>query len=288
MIRRFLLAAALVAVGSCAARPAPSISAPAAGPKNPVHENLNAVLWMQTALEYEASALGAYRLASLQLVTALQDKSWTAALEQPGDAAGLPPAVILDVDETVLDNSYYQARQVRDNTAFAAETWDRWCQEARATAIPGAVEFTQDAAKRGVTVFYITNRTAKVEDATRRNLAALGFPLRTDVDTVLTRRERPEWEASPKGPRRAHVAASHRVLLLIGDDLGDFVVDASGTPAQRAERTSPQRDWWGRRWIMLPNPTYGSWERALVGTAKDAIAAKRAALKYEPTAIPNR
>ena len=80
------------------------------------------------------------------------------------DASKLPPAVILDIDETVLDNSYYQARQVRDNSAFAAETWDRWCLEARATAIPGALEFTRDAEKRGVTVFYITNRAAKVED----------------------------------------------------------------------------------------------------------------------------
>lgn len=286
MTRGLLLALSLIAAGSCATRGSGPVSAPAAPPgsASPArpHENLNAVLWIQTAVEYEASATQAYRLAALQLDAALKESSWTAALEQTSDASRLPPAVILDIDETVLDNSYYQARQMRDNSPFAADTWDRWCQEARATAIPGASGFTQYADKRGVTVFYITNRTANVEDATRRNLRALGFPLSAGIDTVLTRAERPEWQASAKGARRAHVARDYRVLLLVGDDLGDFVVDASGTPQERAARTAPQSDWWGRRWIMLPNPTYGSWERAIIGNDQDPIAAKRQALKYDP------
>lgn len=290
-MRRTLLVLSLVAAGSCAARsaaPPITTTTPAAASATRPHENLNAVLWMQTALEYEASAVQAYRQALLQLESAQKDVAWSAALEQTSDGSKLSPAVILDIDETVLDNSSYQARQVRDNTPFTAETWDRWCLEARATAIPGALEFTREADKRGVAVFYITNRTANLEEATRKNLAALGFPLESGADTVLTRGERPEWQASAKGPRRAHVAATHRVLLLIGDDLGDFVVDAAGTPEQRAARTAPQAGWWGRRWIMLPNPTYGSWERAIIGGAADAVIAKRAALRYETSPIPNR
>jgi 5'-nucleotidase (lipoprotein e(P4) family) len=246
------------------------------------HENLNAVLWVQTAVEYEASALQAYQAARLQLDAALKDSRWTAALEQTADPSALPPAIILDIDETVLDNSYYQARLIRDGGVFAADTWDRWCAEALATAIPGAREFTQYAAERGVTVFYVTNRTANVEEATRRNLTAQGFPLQAATDTVLTRGERPEWQASPKGARRAFIANAYRVLLLVGDDLGDFVVDAAGTPEERRARTAPQQGWWGQRWIMLPNPTYGSWERAVVGDAADPIAAKRGALRYDP------
>ena len=175
------------------------------------------------------------------------------------------------------------------NSAFAAETWDRWCLEARATAIPGALEFTRDAEKRGVTVFYITNRAAKVEEATRRNLEALGFPLRASCWIRCSHEVNVRSGSHRrKAPRRAHVAATYRVLLLIGDDLGDFVADPAGTPEQRAARTAPQSAWWGRRWIMLPNPSYGSWERAIVGTATDPIAAKRQALKYEPAPIPDR
>jgi 5'-nucleotidase (lipoprotein e(P4) family) len=272
---------ALIVLAGCAshapasqtpARPQSSTSAP--------HENLNAVLWVQTALEYEASALQAYRLAALQLDAALADRSWTAATEQKGDASKLPPAVILDIDETVLDNSYYQARMIRDKTPYATATWDPWVMEMRATAIPGAREFTSYAEKKGVTVFYVTNRTANLEDATRKNLAAEHFPLMQGLDTVLTRGERPEWRESAKGPRRAYVAASYRILMLVGDDLSDFVVDASGAPAERRQKAEPYHDWWGRRWIMLPNPTYGSWERAVVGNEQDHLAARRHALRY--------
>ena len=285
MIRRSALVLfAAVLAGSCAARSGPPATPPGppAAATAVTHENLNAVLWMQRALEYEATATQAYRLARLQLDAALQQPAWTAAIEQAGEIAALRPAVILDIDETVLDNSYYQARLVRDGTTFSDETWNRWCAEARATAIPGAREFTQYAASRGVTVFYITNRRASVEAATRKNLAAEGFPLADGTDTVLTRGERPEWTASAKGPRRAHVAREFRVLLLVGDDLGYFVADASGTPDTRRAAAAPQAEWWGERWIMLPNPTYGSWERAIVGTAADPVAAKRRALLTEP------
>ena len=278
MNRLVLCTVLLVSSVSCAART--SAPAPAPSAATAAHENLNAVLWLQTSLEFEASALQAYRLARVQLDAALADPTRTASLEQEGDASKLPPAVIVDIDETVLDNSYYQARLIRDNAVFATPTWDAWVAEGRATAIPGAVDFSKYAAAKGVTIFYISNRTDNLEEATRRNLAGLGFPLTDGVDTVLVRGERPEWSASAKGPRRAFVAKSYRIVMLIGDDLGDFVVDASGTPAERQARAAAQAAWWGERWIMIPNPTYGSWERAVIGTAKDPNAARRAALKY--------
>ena len=269
MVRAALLIVLFAASGSCAARQtAPATPATAPATVSGAHENLNAVVWMQTAEEYEATALQAYRLAQMELDAALKDLSWTAALEQTGDFAKLPPAVVLDIDETVLDNSYFQARQVRDRAAYSEERWGEWVREARATAIPGALAFTQYAAKNGVAIFYVSNRQAPLEEATRTNLAALGFPLNDKVDTLLSRSERPEWQASGKGPRRQYVARDYRILLLIGDDLGDFVVNAAGTVEERRARTAPQSDWWGRRWIMLPNPTYGSWERAVIGSAR--------------------
>ena len=285
-MKTVLFLSALLVSASCAARTEPTTAAPA--PRaTATHENLNAVVWMQTALEYEASVLQAFRLAQMQIDAALSNPAWTAAIEQKTDPSKLPPAVIVDVDETVLDNSYYQARMIRDRTEYSSATWDPWVQEARATAIPGALEFAKYVTTKGVAIFYVTNRTANLEEATRRNLTALGFPVQTSgaadgsLDTVLTRGERPEWQASAKGARRAHIASSYRILLLIGDDLGDFVADASGTAAERRTRTAPQDDWWGRRWIMVPNPSYGSWERAVIGTSKDPIAAKQAVLRFD-------
>jgi 5'-nucleotidase (lipoprotein e(P4) family) len=288
MISRTLVLLAALAAVSCAARSDPSTGVagrpPAAADGSASHENLNAVVWMQSALEFEASTLQAYRLAQQQLDAALKDPTWTAATEQAGNSSALKPAIILDIDETVLDNTYYQARLVRDGTTFSNETWDRWCEEARATAIPGAREFTRYAADRGVTVFYVSNRMNTVEAPTRANLAELGFPLAAGTDTVLLRGER-DWSASAKGPRRAYISREFRVLLLIGDDLGDFVTDASGTPQARRTRTEPHAAWWGVRWIMLPNPSYGSWERAVIGGSPDPQGAKRRALRTEPAAV---
>lgn len=228
-------------------------------------EGLNATLWVQTAVEYEASALQAYELAGRMLERALADPTWTAALEQTGDFSELPPAVILDVDETVLDNGPYQARLILDRDVFGPETWDAWVEERAAAPVPGALEFCVRAAERGVTVFYVTNRRAHLEEATRDNLAAHGFPLAEGVDAVMTRGETEEWDTSDKGPRRRAVAAGYRILLLVGDNMGDFVSAAEGTVAERQEFATEHREAWGSRWITLPNPQYGSWEGAVLG-----------------------
>ena len=89
---------------------------------------------------------------------ALADKTWTAALEQAGDFGSKPPAVILDIDETVLDNSESEERSIRAGVAYSEALWAEWCNQRKATPIPGALEFTKAAAAKGVTVFYVTNR----------------------------------------------------------------------------------------------------------------------------------
>jgi acid phosphatase len=196
---------------------------------------------------------------------ALSDRSWTAALEQSGDFAELPPAVILDVDETVLDNSPHQARLIQKTEVFNSETWHAWCREAKALPIPGALEFTRYAADNGVTVFYVTNRRHVVEEATRDNLKALGFPIdQGGEDTLYTRGERDAWQASDKSPRRTEVASRYRILLLLGDNLGDFVSGVHVSVAERDALGESHQAYWGTRWIMLPNPQYGSWEGALI------------------------
>ncbi len=229
-------------------------------------EGLLATLWTQSSAEFHGAALQAYALAHVMLDRALEDPTWSAALEQQGapGIAVLPQAVVLDVDETVLDNSPSQARLILDAEEFGSENWNQWALEARATPIPGALEFTRYAASRGVTVFYVTNRRAPLEEATRDNLAAHGFPIDPELDVVLTRDEEADW-GSDKGTRRNRVAETHRILLLIGDNFGDFRSDIDGTPEQRAELVSRHRDLWGRAWIVLPNPQYGSWDGAIIG-----------------------
>ncbi len=281
-----LLAALALAACTPAEMAAPDVSEvparPAAGGAN---ENLHAVLWTQTAAEYRALTLQTYAAAWSALARAVAEPSWTADPEQlrAGGYESLPPAVVLDVDETVLDNSAYQARLVRDNGEYARESWKAWVEEEAATPVPGALEFVRAADSLGVLVVYLTNRRADEEDATRGNLAALGFPLAAKFDAVLTRGE--IEEGSDKGPRRAAVAERFRVLAYLGDNLGDFVSDAVTVEA-RAAAAVPYAAWWGERWFMFPNPQYGGWESALFGgdyslSREERLRRKAAALRVD-------
>lgn len=273
-----LLASALMLASACRSSSTP---APGAGPRAPehrTHENLNAVLWIQTSAEYRASARQAYRVAAEQLDAALRDRAWTAELEQAGDASTLPAAVVLDLDETVLDNSPYEARLVREGRTYSEEDWNRWCEERKAGAVPGAIEFLARVRSRGVTPVYISNRDHSVEQATRDVLARLGAPIDTASDTLLMRHEN-GWESSDKGARRQLAARRYRVLLLIGDNLEDFVsVPAEARSIEGREALAhTYDDRWARKWIMLPNPMYGSWEQAIPAgvTASDEAGALR-------------
>ena len=253
----------------------------------PAHDLLNAVLWTQRSVEFKATALAAFALARLRLDEALADPSWTAApREQTGDYRSLPPAVIADLDETMLDNSPYQAWMALKDTTFDAKTWNAYVKTVGSLAVPGALEFARYAEGKGVKVFYISNRTAEEEEATRKNLEKLGFPLGAPVDTMLMAGKQPGW-GSAKSTRRAHVARSYRVLLNLGDNFGDFVDEFRGSEAERLKVFEEHRHRWGREWIMIANPTYGSFESAPFGhdhklSIADKRRAKRAVLDAWP------
>ena len=236
------------------------------------HEGLNGVLWVQTSAEFWALTSATYSSAQVLLERALADTSWSAALEQGPGQENLPPAVILDLDETVLDNSPAQAQTVLERTVYQQDSWNAWVAKMDATAIPGAQAFIALAEKRGVKVFFVTNRAASEQDATLKNLAALGIA--ASDDTVLCSGEN-GW-TSDKTSRRAEIAKSYRVLLLVGDDMNDFVSTAKLTPAQRLTLARQHADRWGKNWILLPNAMYGSWERALfAGITDDAAILRR-------------
>ena len=187
--------------------------------------------------------------------------------------ASLPPAIVLDLDETVLDNSYFQARMLRDRVNYNDRTWDAWVQEASAPAMPGAREYLEAVARRGVRIFYLTNRECPkavpasgdpcpTKTATQRNLVRLGLPGATDAQNLLVRGERPEWRERSKSTRRAWVGERYRIIALVGDDMGDFV--DRKLHAARRDELAPM---FGTRWFLLPNAMYGSWEREIAEPA---------------------
>ncbi len=273
------LAVFLLAAAGCASTGTSRLTGP---PASASHETLNATAWVQLSAEYRSIALQTYRSAETRLREALADTTWSAVYGRPTDSS-LPPSIIVDVDETVLDNSPYQARLIATDTVFTRESWNRWVGEASAIPIPGAVEFLSAADAAGVMVFYITNRSSDLEEATRSNLAAAGFPVREDKDVVLTRGEQEEWTGD-KASRRNFVSDVSRVVLIAGDDLNDFVSADDLTVEERDDLVTRTAEWWGQRWFMLPNPVYGSWERVLnrqadARTRDDQVRAKSAALR---------
>ena len=254
----------------------------------PADDNLNAVLWVQRSAEYRAAAAQTYRAATGHLDAALKQADWDALVpeERGNPAGGLKPAVILDIDETVLDNSPYQARLVRDRAEYSDPTWDAWVEERKAKALPGVVEFARAANARGITLVYISNRAVHLKQATLENLRSEGLPVADDgvflgLGTVV---EGCEQDGSEKDCRRQLAGRQYRVLMQFGDQLGDFARIHDNSPAGRQALLDRYEGWFGERWWMLPNPTYGSWEPALFDNdwrqPRDARrAAKRAALE---------
>ena len=218
------------------------------------HEMLNAALWQQTSAEYEASARQAYRLARVNLDRALADPEWSAVPTPAANAAQLPPAVMLDLDETVLDNSRYEARIILEYGKYTPETFRQWCEEGAVSAVPGATEFLQYAARRNVAVIYFSARPQALRACTSKNLERLGLPMADGAGTLLLRR------SGGKEEHRREVAMRYRVLLLLGDNLEDFVEGSKAPAGDRRREAQRYADYWGSRWIILPNAMYGHWE----------------------------
>lgn len=205
---------------------------------------VGATLWYQRAAELKALSYQAFNIARLQLDLDLQFN------EEPSERA-----IIVDIDETILDNSAYQAHVVLSGKGFDPQTWEQWVDLAQASALPGAVEFINYAHSQGVEVFYITNRYERGREKTIKNLALWGLPVKSE--NLLMR-----VDEHSKKQRRQQVKDQYRVVLLMGDQLEDFSHRFDDVDlAERDEVTEFYRDQFGHRFIILPNPMYGMWER---------------------------
>jgi len=230
---------------------------------------VGAVLWQQSSGEHRALAYQAFALARTVLDRDLR-------INRRGK---LRRAIVVDVDETILDNSAHEAWLIKNHRSYNAQDWTEWCNQAEAGVVSGAVGFLRYANSRGVRVFYITNRKEIEKDGTARNLKKLGFPEVTD-ETLLVRTDK---DSSSKEPRRVAVGAKYHVVLLMGDDLNDFaeVFEQSRTVAGRIEAVERNRNQFGAHFIVLPNPMYGHWEDAIYGNNAKLTEEEKAAKRRE-------
>ncbi len=250
------------------------VTACASGPQKHSPQDDLGLLWVKHAAEYEAVSRQVYQSATAALPRFIEDKSWSALPDQK-DAAALPPAVVLDVDETVVSNVDFQLEYERP---FANWKLDEWARNTAAAPITGVREFVEAARDQGVTVFFITNRPcqliAGVDDpcpqkqTTIDGIAEIG--LKTDAQHVLMSEEK-GWNRD-KSTRRDFIAQTHRVIMLVGDDLSDFIPCTRSSPkppcteaatnASRRNSVAEHARYWGDGWYILPNPMHGSWTSA--------------------------
>lgn len=242
-------------------------------------QSMLAINWVQQSGEYRALSYQAFNIAQLTF-----DKAKSKKISRP--------AIIVDIDETVLDNSPYQAGLLDSNNVFQPATWNQWVQQAKAKAIPGAVEFVNYVNNNGGKVFYISNRDKSstkdsknndLEIATIKNLKTVGFQ-GVDETNVLLKGEfikiihgkentSKQWrvEAIKNGSADGK---KYTVITLMGDNLNDFDETVGNNNQQRREYVDKNKNYYGvfnitkkgmiqPAYIAIPNPMYGNWETGM-------------------------
>jgi acid phosphatase len=225
-------------------------------------QSMLGVLFVQTSPEFAANNIQTYKIATSKIDIALQDKSWTAALEQGTNFSDKPPAIIVDVDETVLDNSAHQARAILGGFSYPTG-WLEWGNEASAPAVAGVKDFLNYADSKGVTIFYVTNRVSELRKSTIENIIKLGLPFDESANPLMMKGEN-GW-GSEKTSRRTLIAEEYRIILMAGDQITDFISleESSVSMDARLQLSSKYEEMWGEKWFMITNPMYGKWEGAI-------------------------
>jgi 5'-nucleotidase (lipoprotein e(P4) family) len=214
-----------------------------------------AILWMQKAAEYRALAYQAFNLARWQLDADLDKKNLK---KLPKSERKKPRAIMVDIDETVLDNSPANAYLVKNRLPFNLPDWYAWGEMRKAKPIPGAVEFQNYAESKGVHFFFVSNRDEVQKQATIDNLKSVGFTNVSAENVMLRDKD------SSKEPRREQILAKYRIVFFMGDNLDDHsVVFEKKSIADRFVEVDKAKDLFGKKYIMLPNAMYGTWESAI-------------------------
>jgi 5'-nucleotidase (lipoprotein e(P4) family) len=225
---------------------------------------VNATIWFQRSPEMKALYYQGYNLAKLRLAEFAKQKT------------SKPKAVVVDIDETMLDNSPFEAQQIIESKGFTSESWKAWSDFARAKALPGAVEFSHYCDSLGVAVIYISNRTTDEVKSTLKNLDSLGFSF-----------AKPEYlyfkdGVSSKKIRRDKVSEKYAIVMLIGDNLNDLseVFESRGEDWGTSVVEQNKKEF-GNRFIVLPNPMYGEWEKNVYKGIKDLSPAQKREMRLK-------
>jgi 5'-nucleotidase (lipoprotein e(P4) family) len=280
MSKKLLLGSSFILTAVFCAYFAGASGAQQAVPAHAFDYQIGAILYQQKSGEYRALAYQAFNLARLRLDQDL-DKKYLKQL--PKAERKRPRAIVVDIDETVLDNSPSNAYMAKNNLPFNVKDWYAWGEMRKAKPVPGAVEFLNYAVSKGVKIFYISNRDEVQKQATIDNLRNAGF---NDVsaDNVQLRQV---VTISTKEPRRTAVAEKYRIVMLMGDNLDDFSdMFEAKSMSDRFAAVEKNRDLFGKRFIVLPNAMYGTWESAIYEYKRGLSETQKAEIRSNALELP--
>ncbi len=223
-------------------------------------------IWFQNSAEAKALYYQGFNLAKLRVK------------EFVGIDGEKPKAVVVDIDETMVDNSLFQGKSIEKGEGYSSEFWAEWSNLAKAKALPGAVEFTKFCDSLGVRVVYISNRKVQEFEKTMKNMDSLGFAFVNPENFLL------KEETSGKEERRKIAMEKYDIVLLLGDNLNDFsdVFENRGDD-WGVSLVEKYRNEFGKRFIVFPNPMYGDWEKNIYGNQKGLT--EEAKFKFRRDAI---
>ncbi len=210
---------------------------------------LGSVNWYAHSAEMRACYYQTYNLAKWQLEKHLKEVT-----------KNKKKAIVFDIDETLIDNSPFEIKAIESGKGYSKETWIQWTSLARAAAVPGALDFINFAKEKGVEIFYITNRKTEEKTTTIKNLDSLKFPYLDDAHLFF------RTDESSKEKRRITIEKEYEILLFVGDNLADFsMIFENRTNNLGFNVVDQNKDKFGDKFIILPNPMYGDWEMAIYG-----------------------
>lgn len=202
-----------------------------------------ATAYQQRSAEYRALCYQAFNLAHFRIEQFNRERS------------AKPKAIMTDVDETILNNSPYEAHQLLQGKDYDDASWVDWTSKGIADTMPGALHFLQYASASGIEIFYVTNRGENEREGTLKNLKKFNFPNADNEHLLL------KGKVSSKEERKSSITENHTIVLFIGDNMNDFsYLFEKKNPDERAKVADNFAAEFGNRFIVLPNPVYGDWE----------------------------
>jgi len=213
----------------------------------------SALQWVRGSVEAAALYVQTYRLASDELAKQRGSKETSCAASRSE-----PWGVVLDVDETVLDNSAWRVELAQRGQTYSEERWNAWARTQRATALPGAEQFIRGVKELCGHVVLVTSRSEGICDATRSNLQAQGLVHDAVICARGGKSKQQSFTEIGTGTAARGLAALE-IVAFVGDNIQDFPEWTQTSCKSLAEL---ERDF-GKKYFLLPNPIYGSWERVV-------------------------